>query len=108
MRRISWVFLGLAVWGAVHPMYYFTSWMAQNEGGLSALISAFFLTEASAGLAWDLTVAAIALVVWIVFEAFQTRNFSRLISIPLIFCIGLGCGLPFYFFMRLRMRKDIE
>ena len=53
MRRISWVFLGLAVWGAVHPMYYFTSWMAQNEGGLGDLISAFFLTEASAGLAWD-------------------------------------------------------
>ena len=84
MRQISWVFLGLAVWGAVHPMYYFTSWMAQNEGGIGALISAFFATRASAGLAWDLTVAAIALVVSILFEAFQTRNFSGLISIPLI------------------------
>ena len=76
--------------------------------GLGDLISAFFLTEASAGLAWDLTVAAVALVVWIVFEAFQRSNFSGLVSIPLILCIGLGCGLPFYFFMRLRMRKDIE
>ena len=108
MRQISWVFFGLAVWGAVHPMYYFTSSMVQNEGGLGALISAFFSTQASAGLAWDLTVAAIALVVWIVFEAFQRRNFSGLISIPLILFIRLGCGLPFYFFMRLRMRKDIE
>ena len=108
MRQISWVFLRLAVWSAVHPMYYFTSWMAQNEGGIGALLSAFFSTQASAGLALDLTVAAIALVVWIVFEAFKRRNFSGLISIPIILCIGLGCGLPFYFFMRLRMRKDIE
>ena len=50
MRQISWVFLGLAVWGAVHPMYYFTSWMAQNEGGLGALISAFFLNPGQRGL----------------------------------------------------------
>jgi Protein of unknown function DUF2834 len=94
------IYLALAVWGAVHPMYYFLRWFGQNGFDLAAMVDAWHANAASSGLVWDLTIAAIALTVWIIAEVAVRRNWTALIAIPATFCIGVSCGLPLYLFLR--------
>ena len=71
---------------------------------MQPMIDAWFVNEATAGIAWDLTIAAAALTLWIVVETVQKRDWLRLVAIPAIFAVGVSCGLPLYLY--LRMRKD--
>ena len=95
-------FAALALWGAIHPMYWFVSYMNQTGTGLSGLIDAWYVNASTTGLTWDLTIAAIALTVWIVTEAIPRRNWLALIAIPATFGIGVSCGLPLYLLLRAR------
>ena len=99
---MRYVFLLLAVWGAIHPMYYFLSHMREAGTGLGGLIDAWYVNASTHGLVWDLTIAAIALTVWIVAETVRRRAWIGLVAIPATFCIGVSCGLPLYLFLRTR------
>lgn len=99
---IRWVYLGLAVWGAIHPMYYFISWFRDNGVSLSKMVDAWHVNAATSGLVWDLTIAAIALTVFIVSEVAVRRNWIALIAISATFGIGVSCGLPLYLYLRSR------
>ena len=99
---IRWVYLGLAVWGAIHPMYYFISWFRDNGVSLSKMVDAWHVNAATSGLVWDLTIAAIALTVFIVSEVAVRRNWIALIAIAATFGIGVSCGLPLYLYLRSR------
>lgn len=83
-------------------MYHFVSHMRQTGGGLSGLIDAWYVNASTTGLVWDLTIAAIALTVWVLWEAIRRRNWHGLLAIPATFCIGVSCGLPLYLFLRAR------
>ena len=96
------VFLLLAIWGTIHPMYYFIGYMRAEGTGLTGLMEAWWVNASTTGLVWDLTIAAIALTVWIIWEAVQTKDWLRLIAVPAIYCIGVSCGLPLYIWLRLR------
>ena len=98
--RIVW--LALALWGAVNPMYWFLRHMSETGTGLGGLIDAWYVNASTTGLTWDLTIAAIALTVWIVAETAVRRNWEALIAIPATFCIGVSCGLPLYLYLRAR------
>jgi len=98
------VFLALAVWGAVHPMYWFVTYMRETGTGLGGLIDAWYVNASTTGLTWDLTIAAVTLTVWVLVETWQKRDWLRLVAIPATFCIGVSCGLPLYLY--LRSRKD--
>ncbi len=98
---MRWVFLALAVWGTIHPMYYFITWFQANTWDIMAMVDAWHANAAASGLVWDLTVAAIALTIWVIYETMQTRQWVRLIAIPATFCIGVSCGLPLYIFIRM-------
>lgn len=95
-------YLGLAIWGAIHPMAYFVTWFRENGVDLGGMIDAWHVNAATSGLTWDLTIAAIALTVWIIAETRVRRNWSALWAIPATFCIGVSCGLPLYLFLRTR------
>lgn len=101
---MRWAFAALAVWGAIHPMYYFVQWFQSEGWDIMGMVDAWHANTASSGLVWDLTIAAIALTVWVLYEVAQTRHFIRLIAIPATFCIGVSCGLPLYLFIRLSQR----
>lgn len=94
------IYLALAIWGAIHPMYYFIQWFQQNTWDIMAMVDAWHANAATSGLVWDLTIAAIALTVWIIVEVATRRNWGALIAIPATFCIGVSCGLPLYLFLR--------
>ena len=100
---MRFIFLALAVWGAIHPMYYFLGYMRETGTGLSGLIDAWYVNASTHGLVWDLTIAAIALTVWVLWETFQRRNWIGLLAIPATFGIGVSCGLPLYLFLRSRV-----
>ena len=99
---VKWVFLVQAIWGTIHPMYYFISWFNANGYDLGAMIDAWHVNDATSGLVWDLTVAAVALTIWVIWESISRRNWRGLIAIPATFCIGVSCGLPLYLFLRMR------
>ena len=100
MSILRMIYLALAVWGAVHPMYYFVTWFQANGFDIMGMVDAWHANAASSGLVWDLTIAAITLTVWIVAEVAVRRNWLALIAIPATFCIGVSCGLPLYLFLR--------
>jgi len=81
-------------------MAYFIAWFRENGVDLGAMIEAWHVNAATSGLVWDLTIAAVALTVWIVSECAARRAWRGLIAIPAIFCIGVSCGLPLYLYLR--------
>ena len=86
MSVLRMIYLALAVWGAIHPMYYFIQWFQAEGWDIMKMVDAWHTNMASSGLVWDLTIAAITLTVWILAEAFTRRNWSALIAIPATFC----------------------
>ncbi|MDA8747186.1 DUF2834 domain-containing protein [Litoreibacter sp.] len=102
MSVLRMIYLALAVWGTIHPMSWFLAWFNENGYSLSGMVAAWHANAASSGLVWDLTIAAIALTVWIIAEVWVRRNWVALVAIPATFCIGVSCGLPLYLFLRTR------
>ncbi len=100
MTPTRFLWLALAIWGTIHPMYYFIGWFMANEWSILAMVDAWHANDATSGLVWDLTVAAVTLTVWIVIETIRTRNWVGLLAIPATYCIGVSCGLPLYLFLR--------
>ena len=96
------IYLALAIWGAIHPMYWFVTYMNETGTGLAGLIDAWYVNASTTGLTWDLTIAAIALTVWIVAETWVRRNWTALVAIPATYLIGVSCSLPLYLFLRTR------
>ena len=101
---MRFVFLAIAVWGAIHPMAYFLQWFNENGYDLMTLVDAWHVNAAGSALVWDLTIAAVALAVWVIYEVVQRRHWVGFLAIPATFCIGLSCGLPLYLFLRMGYR----
>jgi len=102
MSPLRLIYLALAIWGAVHPMSWFVAFWQENGWSLALLIDSWYVNAGTTGLVWDLTIAAIALTVWILAETWARKNWLALIAIPATFCIGVSCGLPLYLFLRTR------
>lgn len=102
MTPIRMIYLGLAVLGTLVPMRYFIGWFMENGWSILAMVDAWHANMATSGLVWDLTIAAVALTVFIIAEASARRDWLSLLAIPATFCIGVSCGLPLYLFLRSR------
>ena len=102
MSALRLAYLVLAVAGAILPMRYFIAWFQENGFSLSAMITAWQVNDASTGLMWDLTIAAIALTIFIIAETMVRRDYWMLMAIPATYCVGVSFGLPLYLFLRSR------
>jgi hypothetical protein len=98
------ILLAFCVWGAIHPMYWFVTYMTATGTGLSGLIDAWYVNASTTGLVWDLTISALALTVWVVFDSVARRDGWGLVAIPATFGVGVSLGLPLYLFLRGRDR----
>lgn len=105
MISLRFVFLGLAIWGAIHPMSYFIGWFNENGYDLMAMVDSWHVNAATSGLVWDLTIAAVALTVWAISDAIRHRYWRMLWVIPATFCIGVSCGLPLFAYLKLNFTK---
>lgn len=108
MSALRLTYLALAIWGAVHPMYYFIGFWNENGYSLSLLVDSWYVNRGTEGLVWDLTIAAIALTVWVIAETIVRRNWVALLAIPATFGVGLSFGLPLYLFLRTAPVKGPE
>ncbi|SDF29813.1 DUF2834 domain-containing protein [Limimaricola pyoseonensis] len=99
---MRWFWLALAVWGALHPMRWSIAWFAQNGYSWDGLLAAWGANLATKALAWELVIAAITLIAWILVEVRVRRNWEALLAIPATALIGVGCGLPLFLFLRTR------
>jgi hypothetical protein len=99
---MRYVLLALAVWGTIHPMYYFVAWFNANTWDIMAMVDAWHANTATSGLVWDLTIAAVTLTIWAIYEAFSRKNYLSLLAVPATFMIGVSCGLPLYLYLRSR------
>lgn len=102
MTPLRMIYLALAIWGTIHPMSWFIAWFNEHGYSLAGMIEAWHVNAATSGLVWDLTIAAMALTVCVIAEAFTRKAWSLLVVIPATFCIGVSCGLPLYLFLRSR------
>ena len=103
MSLLRLTYLALAVIGAIVPMRYFIGWFVENEWSLAAMVDAWHVNQATSGLVWDLTIAAVALTIWIIAEVIARRDYwVAPVCIAATFCIGVSCGLPLYLFLRTR------
>ena len=100
------VYLALALWGAVHPMWYFIRWLRAESWDLMLMVDAWNANAASTGLVWDLTIAATALTLCIIHEVYRGRQYWHSIAILATFGIGVSCGLPLYLFLRSQISKS--
>jgi len=100
MSPLRLIFLALAIWGAIHPMYWFITWFQENGWSIMAMVDAWHVNAATSGLVWDLTIAAVALTVFVIAECITRKRYIGLVAIPATFCIGVSCGLPLYLFLR--------
>lgn len=102
MSPLRMIYLALAIWGTIHPMYFFVTHMLETGSGLSGLVDAWYVNASTTGLTWDLTIAAVALTIWAFAETWVRKNWSALLAIPATWVIGVSCGLPLYLFLRTR------
>ena len=82
MSPLRIIYLGLAAWGAIHPMYWFVTHMRATGTGLSGLIDAWYVNASTHGLVWDLTIAAITLTIWVLVESIRDKRWLGLLAIP--------------------------
>ncbi|WP_298970398.1 DUF2834 domain-containing protein [uncultured Roseobacter sp.] len=106
MAPLRLIWLALAIWGAIHPMSYFLQWFNENSYDLMAMVDAWHVNAATSGLVWDLTIAAVALTIWILVETISTKRWLNLIAILATFGIGVSCGLPLYLYLRSKPAKQ--
>lgn len=101
MSVLRVIYLILAVIGAIMPMYHFITWFNEFGWSLHQMSIAWNVNHATTGLVWDLTIAAIALSVWIIAEVLVRRDYWKApVCILATWGIGVSCGLPLYLFLR--------
>ena len=104
MSLLRWIYLVLAILGAVVPMFFFMRWFGEFGFDLSGMLDAWAVNDATRGLTWDLTIAAVALTVFIISEVMVRRDYWMLVCVPAIYMVGVSFGLPLYLFLRSRPR----
>ncbi|MGH1331864.1 MAG: DUF2834 domain-containing protein [Paracoccaceae bacterium] len=104
MSALRMIYLGLALWGAIHPMIYLVPWIRENGPSITGIVEAWQANAATSALAWDLLIAAIALSIWVIAETRVRRNWVALWALPATLFIGVSCGLPLYLFLRTRAK----
>ena len=105
MSFLRMIYLVLVVLGTVLPMRYFLAWFSENGFSISGMVEAWHANAASSGLVWDLTIAAVALVIWMLAEVYVRKDYWVAgVCILATFCIGVSAGLPLYLFLRSRPR----
>ncbi len=100
----KWVYLALAVIGAVIPMSIFLPWAWQNRPDLQAFLAALNANPISRFFAWDLLIAGLAVLAWIVIEARRRRVAHAWAAALGTLCVGVSFGLPLYLYLRERCR----
>lgn len=98
------LYLLLAVTGLCMTWYHNIAFM-QEAGGvfsLSAFIEGVYANHASSSIGWDITIACIAFLVWMVGEARMLGMKRVWVYVLLTFSVAFAFAAPLFLFMRER------
>ncbi|MEM6439741.1 MAG: DUF2834 domain-containing protein [Pseudomonadota bacterium] len=97
---LKYVYLALALIGTVLPWFYFASWFMEFGWDLGAMVDDWNRTDAGTGLVYDLTVAWAALLIAVCVDVWRSRDWRRLVCLPLSITVGVSCALPLWLYFR--------
>ena len=95
-------FLALTLLALIFPVRRYVLWISENGLDFERLIADVTVNAAATGLLGAILIASAATIILIIGEAFLRRDWLSLICVPATMIFGVGVGLPFYLWMRLR------
>jgi hypothetical protein len=101
---MSWLYLSLAIVGAIVPYSQFVPWLVEHGPNVSLMLSELFSTRMGAFFGLDVLVSAIALIVFIRREGTRLQLKTLWLPIAATCLIGVSCGLPLFLYLRERQR----
>lgn len=103
---MKWLYLCLAVLGAALPLSQFVPASMDGSFSVANLLSELMSTKNLRGIAFDLGIAALTGVVFMIAEARRMK--IRLVWLPLLgtVLIGYSFGLPLFLYLRERARTN--
>src|ERR1700676_3006867 len=97
---MRWVYLSLALIGAVLPCSQFLPWLAQHGPNVRLLFTELFSTRAGAFFGLDVLVSAVVLITFILREGRRRKMPGVWLPIAATCLIGVSCGLPLFLYLR--------
>ncbi len=109
-HRVQWLYLALAVAGAVLPWLANLEFIQLSDGAfdLGLFLRLANANPAAQSLSRDLFIGASAVTIWMVAEA--RRLEVKGLAICLLCCVTLAfaCGAPLFLFLRERRLQELE
>ncbi len=110
-KVLPWVYLLLAILGAILPWQANLEFMQMNPGGgfdLQTFIQDANINAASRSLNRDLLIAASAFSLWIVTEGRKLQIKGWRITLILCVSISFACGGPLFLYLRERKLRELD
>ena len=110
-KALPWIYLSLAVLGAVLPWKANLEFMAESGGpafDLARFIADASSTAAARSLSADLLIGATAVTIWICVEGPRQKIKGWWLAIPLSFGVDFACAAPVFLFLRERQLQAQE
>ena len=95
-------FLGLTLLALAFPVRRYVMWFTEYGFDWERLVAEVTITEPATGLVGSILIASVATIIFIIGEAVLRRDWLSLICVPITLIFGVGVGLPFYLYLRLR------
>jgi predicted exporter len=99
---MRWLYLLLAVLGAVLPYSQFVPWLAAHGLNLRLLFEELFSAHVSAFFGLDVIVSALVLLIFIFREGAVRKMRMLWMPVAATCLIGVSCGLPLFLYLRER------
>jgi hypothetical protein len=99
MSPLKKIYLAVSLCGAVHPMYWFLTFMRESGSRLLRLlrlITAWYVNVSIRYLTWGPTISAISHTVLILTKTWLRHSFLVLLEISSTFIIGVSCRFIFF------------
>jgi len=97
---MRWVYLSLALIGAVLPCSQFLPWLAEHGPNVRLLLTELFSTRAGAFFGLDVLVSAVVVIAFIRREGARRKIPILWLPIAATCLIGVSCGLPLFLYLR--------
>ncbi len=105
--RRQWLFLSLAVFGAVLPLIVFAPFVMVNGLSPKLFLEALWQTPVSRFFALDVLISALALFLFVHLEGRRLKMANLWVYVVCTLLVGVSLGLPlFLFFRELKMREN--
>ena len=107
LRRRQWLFLSLAVLGAVLPLTVFAPFVMVHGLSPKLFLEALWQTPVSRFFALDVLISALALFLFVHLEGRRLKMANLWVYVVCTLLVGVSLGLPlFLFFRELKMREN--